>query len=87
MPTIIPNADLRNNYNEISKFCHKSSEPVIITKNDNPDAVLLSIEAFEKLCGQSEFHKLFYNENDTTDSGKINPFRDAVSDFKKGLKN
>ena len=33
MPNIRSSADLRNNYNEISTFCHDYAEPVFITKN------------------------------------------------------
>ena len=33
MPKIKSSADLRNNYNEISTFCHNYPEPVFITKN------------------------------------------------------
>ena len=33
MPAIKSSADLRNNYNEISTFCHNYPEPVFITKN------------------------------------------------------
>ena len=32
MPKIKSSADLRNNYNEISTFCHNYPEPVFITK-------------------------------------------------------
>ena len=37
MPTIKSSADLRNNYNEISTFCHNYPEPVFITKNGKGD--------------------------------------------------
>ena len=33
MPKIRSSADLRNNYNDISTFCHTYAEPVFITKN------------------------------------------------------
>ena len=33
MPKITSSAELRNNYNEISSFCHEYDEPVFITKN------------------------------------------------------
>ena len=49
MALIRPSADLRNNYNEISKFCHATKEPVHITKNGVSDLVLLSDEAYEEL--------------------------------------
>lgn len=52
MPTIRPSADLRNNYNEISQFCHKYAEPVFITKNGKGDLAVLSIKAYEKALRQ-----------------------------------
>lgn len=54
MPSIRPSSDLRNNYNEISEFCHKYKLPVYITKNGRGDLVVLSIDTFETLIGQSE---------------------------------
>lgn len=49
MPIIKPCADLRNNYNEISKLCHKTNDPIFITKNGVNDLVLLSDESYELL--------------------------------------
>ena len=48
MPIIRPSSDLRNNYNEISRICHETQEPVYITKNGTNDLVILSNEAYEK---------------------------------------
>ncbi|MCI8469940.1 MAG: type II toxin-antitoxin system Phd/YefM family antitoxin [Clostridia bacterium] len=49
MAFIRPCADLRNNYNEISKICHETKEPMYITKNGANDLVVLCDEAYEKL--------------------------------------
>lgn len=49
MALIRPCADLRNNYNEISKICHKIKEPMYITKNGTNDLVILSDETYENL--------------------------------------
>ena len=49
MAFIRPCADLRNNYNEISKICHETKEPMYITKNGTNDLVILSDEAYEEL--------------------------------------
>lgn len=49
MAMIRPCADLRNNYNEISKICHETNEPMYITKNGTNDLVVLSDEAYESL--------------------------------------
>ena len=48
MAIIRPSVDLRNNYNEISKICHDTQEPVYITRNGTSDLVVLSNEAYEK---------------------------------------
>lgn len=49
MALIRPCADLRNNYNEISKICHETKEPMYITKNGTNDLVILSDEAYEMI--------------------------------------
>lgn len=49
MALIRPCADLRNNYNEISKICHETKEPMYITKNGSNDLVVLSDEAYESI--------------------------------------
>ena len=48
MALIRPCADLRNNYNEISQICHKTNQPIYITKNGYNDLVILSNEAYEQ---------------------------------------
>ena len=49
MILIRPCADLRNNYNEISKICHETKQPIYITKNGYNDLVVLSNEAYENM--------------------------------------
>lgn len=54
MALIRPCADLRNNYNEISRICHETKEPMYITKNGTNDLVVLSDEAYEDIIRKSE---------------------------------
>ena len=56
MPTIRSSADLRNNYNEISTFCHNYPEPVFITKNGKGDLAVMSIETYEELTSRFELY-------------------------------
>lgn len=51
-------SELRNNYDEISAFCHQYGEPVFITKNEIGDLAVLSIEAYECLAGRFELYAL-----------------------------
>lgn len=43
MLCIRSDSDLINNYDEISDYCHKSGDPVFITKNGYGDLVVISI--------------------------------------------
>jgi PHD/YefM family antitoxin component YafN of YafNO toxin-antitoxin module len=45
---IKPSAVIRNNYNEISKLCKDTGEPVYLTKNGEGDLVVMDIGAFSK---------------------------------------
>ena len=61
MALIRPCADLRNNYNEISKICHETKEPMYITRNGANDLVVLSDEVYEKLkndCKKTEEERI-----------------------------
>ena len=85
MPTIRPSADLRNNYNEISELCHKYSEPVYITKNGRGDLAILSIEAYERLCGKYELYRLLNEGLEAEKDGRVRPYREAMADIRKSL--
>jgi PHD/YefM family antitoxin component YafN of YafNO toxin-antitoxin module len=45
---IKPSAAIRKNYNDISKMCKSSGEPVYLTKNGEGDLVVMDIEAFSR---------------------------------------
>ncbi|MDL2248969.1 type II toxin-antitoxin system Phd/YefM family antitoxin [Tyzzerella sp. OttesenSCG-928-J15] len=62
MPTIKPSSELRNNYNEISDICHKSMEPVFITRNGKGDLAVMSIEFYEKITNHLGINKFFDDE-------------------------
>jgi PHD/YefM family antitoxin component YafN of YafNO toxin-antitoxin module len=49
MPQIRPITDLRNT-NEISDVCHKTKEPIFITKNGYGDMVVMRIETYEHIA-------------------------------------
>jgi len=85
LPTIRPSADLRNNYNEISGFCNTYNEPVFITKNGKGDLAVLSIEAYERLCGKFELLKLLDEGLEAEKAGRVRPFSEAITEIRKGL--
>ncbi len=45
---IRPSAAIRKNYNDISKLCKTSGEPVFLTKNGEGDLVVMDIEVYSR---------------------------------------
>lgn len=86
MPNIKPSTDLRNNYNEISSFCHQTGEPIFITKNGCEDLVIMSIDSFNKFIGKYELYKLLeQSESDFTNDRPLT-FDDSMKNLREELK-
>lgn len=83
MPTIKSSAELRNNYNDISTFCHEYSEPVFITKNGKGDLAVMSIETYERLVGRLELYSLLREGLTDVQNGDTEPLSDAVSSIRE----
>jgi prevent-host-death family protein len=58
MPSVRPISDLRNKSHEISRLCHRTGEPVFITKHGVEDLVVLSVAAWEREKARAELHAL-----------------------------
>lgn len=86
MPKIKSSADFRNNYNEISTFCHNYSEPVFITKNGKGDLAVMSIEAYEQLVGRFELYGLIQEGLEDVKSENARPFSEAMADIRSRRK-
>jgi prevent-host-death family protein len=83
MPAIKSSAELRNNYNEISRFCHTYTEPVFITKNGKGDLAVMSIEAYEEMNSRFELYGLIKEGIDDITEGNTRPFSDAMSSIRE----
>ena len=79
MPLIRPCADLRNNYNEISRICHETKEPVFITKNGYNDLVVLSNDAYEDMTESNE------ERIDRLISEKFDKYYASFEEFQKDI--
>ena len=56
MPQIIPIKELKNT-SEISDLCHKTDEPIYVTKNGYGDMVIMSIEKYESTLKKLEMYQ------------------------------
>ncbi|MBP0964412.1 MAG: type II toxin-antitoxin system Phd/YefM family antitoxin [Oscillospiraceae bacterium] len=85
MPVIRPSADLRNNYNEISEFCHENAEPVFITRNGKGDLAVMSMELFDYLKSRLELHALIEEGIVADRNGKVIPFKEGLEMIRKEI--
>ena len=86
MPTIKSSAELRNNYNEISSFCHTYPEPVFITKNGKGDLAVMSIEAYEQMVSCFELYGQIKEGLDDIENDNTRPFSEAMADIRSKRK-
>jgi len=87
MPKIKSSTDLRNNYNEISKFCNESKEPVFITKNGQGDLAVMSIDTYEMLNGKLELYRLLDEGRTAVKEDRKRPMNDIVKDLLREINN
>ena len=85
MTSIKSSADFRNNYNEISTFCHQFSEPVFITKNGKGDLAVMSIETYEEMVSRFELYRLLQEGFDDVKAGRERPASEALVDIREKL--
>ena len=83
MALIRPCADLRNNYNEISRICHETKEPMYITRNGTNDLVVLSDDAYESL--KKAFKETEEERIDRLVSEHFDKYYDTFEEFKKDI--
>lgn len=75
MPKIIPIKELKNT-SEISEMCHKTDEPVFITKNGYGDMVIMSIETYEQVQKLAKiYRRQVLSEQDSKAGKKQDAFR------------
>lgn len=83
MMNIKPSAAIRNNYNEISKLCKESGEPVYLTKNGEGDLVVMDIEAFARRESMLRLRENLIVAEESRLSGRTGYSIDEVSSMMK----
>lgn len=85
MPNIKSSTDLRNNYNEISSFCHETNEPIFITKNGRGDLAVMSIDLFNQFIGKYELYSLLEESEFDFSNGRTMSFQESITLLRKGI--
>ncbi|UTY23072.1 type II toxin-antitoxin system Phd/YefM family antitoxin [Treponema denticola] len=81
MPQILPIRDLKNT-SAISNLCHKTNEPIFITKNGYGDMVIMSMETYE---GNAFLNNLYGNLEEAEmdlQNGRVSGIDEAIEEIK-----
>ncbi len=70
MPQIIPIKDLKNT-SEISDMCHKTEEPIYVTKNGYGDMVIMSMEIYESMMKKIAMYKDIEISEQQIEAGQV----------------
>ena len=83
---IRPVSDLRNNFADISKTVHETSQPVFLTKNGFGDMVVMSMDAFQNMQFESEiYYKLLEAEREAEHTDKRYSSKDVLKAMKEAI--
>lgn len=82
MPQIIPIKDLKNT-SEISDMCHRSDEPIYITKNGYGDMVIMGMEVYEKTMRQLAVYRDVELSERQIETGHVKEARTALAEMRK----
>ena len=77
MPQIIPIKDLKNT-SEISDMCHKTEEPIYVTKNGYGDMVIMSMVIYESITRQIAMYRDIGISEKQIETGKVKDARTAL---------
>lgn len=78
MPQIIPIKDLKNT-SEISEKCHKSNEPIYITKNGYGDMVIMSMEIYENTMRMLSIYRDIEISEQQAENNQVMDARSALA--------
>ena len=81
--SIRPSADLRNNYNTISKQCRENREAVIV--NGRGDTVTISYEEYKAMKARLELFEILAASEEDVQAGRIAPMKNTFDDLRAML--
>lgn len=82
---IRPSSDLRNHYNDISRQCRETKEPVFITVNGRGDTVVLGLQEFRQMQSELELLRTLAEAEDDVANDRVAPIQNTFADIRSAL--
>lgn len=85
MPKIISSTALRNEYNEVSNWCHAGAEAAFVTKNGMGDLAVMSIDAYDELSARATLYDKLLEGREDARNGRVRDAREAIGELRARL--
>jgi len=85
MMNIKPSAAIRKNYNEISKLCKQTKEPVYLTKNGEGDLVVMDLETFARRESMLKLREALLQSEADIQNGRVHTVADTAAAMKRAI--
>ncbi len=85
MPKIISSTALRNEYNDVSNWCHDSADAAFVTWNGAGDLAVMSIEAYDDLSARASLYDKLLEGRADVRKGRVRDAREALADLRASL--
>ncbi len=82
MPKIIPIKELKNT-SDISEMCHRTDEPIYVTKNGYGDMVIMSMESYESQMKRIKMYEDIEVSEAQIKEGKVKDARKSLSSMRE----
>ncbi|MCQ2979385.1 MAG: type II toxin-antitoxin system Phd/YefM family antitoxin [Clostridia bacterium] len=83
---IIPSADLRNHYADISKQCKENNQTFIVTVNGRGDSVIMSYEEYKKIKAEIKFIESLKRSEDDVKNGRVFGVDEVFDNLEKQIR-
>ena len=82
MPKIIPIKELKNT-SDISEMCHRTDEPIYVTKNGYGDMVIMIMESYESQMKRIKMYEDIEVSEAQIKEGKVKDARKSLSSMRE----
>ena len=83
MTKIVSSTALRNEYSDLSGWCHSTNEPAIITRNGSGDLVVMSVQAYDEMAARLEMYRFIGEGHREAAEGRTDSARNHLLNLRE----
>ncbi len=83
--TVRSSIELQDHYSDISKLCHESMKPVIITVNGQEDTAVMSFHAYRQMEAELDLLRTLAEAEEDMQAGRVAPVSECFANIRASL--